>query len=50
MKSQNEKDMDFKGRFHSSDVDSTEEIMQRSEARKRFLLKAMKAARSTSLG
>ncbi|XP_037608532.1 nipped-B-like protein B isoform X2 [Sebastes umbrosus] len=41
MKSQND-DEDLKGRRHSEDVDSTEEIMQRVETRKKFLRKVVK--------
>ncbi|XP_041815980.1 nipped-B-like protein isoform X1 [Chelmon rostratus] len=40
-------DEDFKGRHHSADVDSTAEIMQRSEIRKKFLRKAIKASSSS---
>uniref|UniRef100_A0A3Q1BMG9 Nipped-B protein n=1 Tax=Amphiprion ocellaris TaxID=80972 RepID=A0A3Q1BMG9_AMPOC len=46
MKSQNEIDEDVKGRRHSNDVDSTGEIMQKAEARKKFLRKAIKASPS----
>uniref|UniRef100_A0A3Q1ETJ2 Nipped-B protein n=1 Tax=Acanthochromis polyacanthus TaxID=80966 RepID=A0A3Q1ETJ2_9TELE len=46
MKSQNEIDEDVKGRHHSNDVDSTGEIMQKAEARKKFLRKAIKASPS----
>ncbi|XP_076613509.1 nipped-B-like protein B isoform X3 [Chaetodon auriga] len=46
MKSQNGNDEDFKGRHYSPDVDSTAEIMQKSEARKKFLRKAIKASPS----
>lgn len=50
IKSQTEMDTDLKGRFYSGDTETTEEIMQRAEARKKFLLKAMKATHSTSPG
>uniref|UniRef100_A0A8D0D3Y8 Nipped-B protein n=1 Tax=Sander lucioperca TaxID=283035 RepID=A0A8D0D3Y8_SANLU len=51
MKSQND-DEDLKGRHHSMDIDSTEEIMQRAETRKKFLRKVMKTSPShfSSLG
>ncbi|XP_034752577.1 nipped-B-like protein isoform X2 [Etheostoma cragini] len=51
MKSQND-DEDLKGRHHSMDDDSTEEIMQRAEKRKKFLRKVMKTSTSnfSSLG
>ncbi|XP_068429605.1 nipped-B-like protein B isoform X2 [Clinocottus analis] len=41
VKSQND-DEDFKGRHDSLDVDSTEEIIQKAETRKKFLRKVMK--------
>lgn len=50
IKSQTEMETDFKGRFYSGEAESTEEIMQRAEARKKFLFKAMKATHSTSPG
>lgn len=43
-------DTDLKGRFYSEDTETTEEIMQKAEARKKFLLKTMKATHSTSPG
>ncbi|XP_069028403.1 nipped-B-like protein B isoform X2 [Embiotoca jacksoni] len=46
MKSQNESDEDSKGQRHSKDVDTTGEIMQRAEARKKFLRKVIKASPS----
>lgn len=46
MKFQNEDDDDLKGRHFPRNVDSTAEIMERAEARKKFLLKAMKASPS----
>ncbi len=46
MKSQNENDEDLKGRHYSEDVDSPAEIMQRAEARKKFLRKVIKASPS----
>ncbi|KAK9532406.1 hypothetical protein VZT92_009788 [Zoarces viviparus] len=45
VKSQND-DEDFKGRHPSMDVDSTEEILQRGETRKKFLRKIMKTSPS----
>nr|XP_046230499.1 nipped-B-like protein B isoform X2 [Scatophagus argus] len=44
MKSQNDNDEDLKGRYHSQDVDSTAEIMQKAEARKKFLRKVIRAS------
>uniref|UniRef100_A0A3Q3M6J1 Nipped-B protein n=1 Tax=Mastacembelus armatus TaxID=205130 RepID=A0A3Q3M6J1_9TELE len=46
MKAHNENDVDWKGRHHSRDVDSTGEITQRAEARKKFLRKVMKTSPS----
>uniref|UniRef100_A0A3B4FIE2 Nipped-B protein n=1 Tax=Pundamilia nyererei TaxID=303518 RepID=A0A3B4FIE2_9CICH len=46
MKSQSEDDEDLKGHHHSRDVDSTAEIMQKAEARKKFLRKAVKTSTS----
>uniref|UniRef100_A0A3Q1J4Q2 Nipped-B protein n=1 Tax=Anabas testudineus TaxID=64144 RepID=A0A3Q1J4Q2_ANATE len=46
MKSQNENDEDLKGRWHSGDVDSTAEIMQKAETRKKFLRKVIKTSPS----
>ncbi|XP_054468120.1 nipped-B-like protein [Anoplopoma fimbria] len=45
VKSQND-DEDFRGRHDSMDVDSTEEIVQRAETRKKFLRKVMKTSPS----
>uniref|UniRef100_A0A8C2ZF36 Nipped-B protein n=1 Tax=Cyclopterus lumpus TaxID=8103 RepID=A0A8C2ZF36_CYCLU len=45
VKSQND-DEDFKGRHQSVDVDSTEEIIQKAETRKKFLRKIMKISPS----
>ena len=47
MKSQNE-DENWKGHSHSKDVDSTEEIMQKADARKKFLRKVVKTSQSHS--
>lgn len=46
MKSQNENDEDLKGQWHSRDDDSTAEIMQRAETRKKFLRKVIKTSPS----
>lgn len=49
MKFQNEDDDDLKGRHFPRNVDSTTEIMERAEMRKKFLLRAMKASHLSSL-
>uniref|UniRef100_A0A3Q3QRL1 Nipped-B protein n=1 Tax=Monopterus albus TaxID=43700 RepID=A0A3Q3QRL1_MONAL len=46
MKSQNENNVDLKGRRHSKGVDSSGEIMQRAEPRKKFLRKVIKTSPS----
>ncbi|XP_040014225.1 nipped-B-like protein isoform X2 [Xiphias gladius] len=46
MKSQNENNEDLRGRCHSEVVDATGEIMQRTEARKKFLRKVIKTSAS----
>ncbi|XP_023275339.1 nipped-B-like protein A [Seriola lalandi dorsalis] len=48
IKSQNENDEDSKGFCLSKNVDSTGEIMQRAEARKKFLRKVIKTSTSHS--
>lgn len=50
IKSQTEMDNDLKDRFYSGDTETTEEIMQRAEVRKKFLLKSMKATHSIPPG
>lgn len=47
MKSQNESD-DFKSHLYSKEPDSTDEIVQRTEARKKFLFKVMRTSSSHS--
>uniref|UniRef100_A0A671YEN7 Nipped-B protein n=1 Tax=Sparus aurata TaxID=8175 RepID=A0A671YEN7_SPAAU len=49
IKSQNESDEDLKGGRLSKEFDSTEEIMQRAETRKKFLRKVIRASHSSSL-
>uniref|UniRef100_A0A665VVG1 Nipped-B protein n=1 Tax=Echeneis naucrates TaxID=173247 RepID=A0A665VVG1_ECHNA len=48
IKSQNENDEDAKGLCYFNNVDSTEEIMQRAEARKKFLRKVIEISPSHS--
>lgn len=46
MKSQTDYDEDSRDLHHSKDIDSTGEIMQKAEARKKFLRKVIKTSPS----